>query len=149
MAREYPEAPVVGVGALIVRRDGDGVVRVVLIRRGNPPLEGHWSLPGGVLELGETVAEGVVREAREETGLEVSAGVVVGTYDRIVRDDEGWVRYHYVLIDLLCAVTGGELRAGGDAADARWVSEVELPSFALVPETELLVRRVLSTCNAE
>lgn len=144
MPREYPAAPIVGVGAVIVHRDAAGVPRVVLIQRGTEPLKGHWSLPGGALELGETVAEGVVREAREETSLIVEAGPLLGTYDRIIRDSDGRVRYHYLLLDLRCRLLSGDLQAGGDAADARWFTASELAALALSPDTEALVRRALA-----
>ncbi len=93
MKREYPESPLVGVGAVIVddRRDDH---RVLLIRRGQAPLFGEWSLPGGVVECGETLREAVIREAREETGLLVESGEMLGVYERVIRDDDGRVRYH-------------------------------------------------------
>src|SRR5215467_1445841 len=124
--REYPDRPIVGVGAVIV--DGS---RVVLVKRGSPPLLGEWSLPGGVVELGETLRGAAEREAREETGLIVKAGEVLEVLDRIVPDKDGAPQYHYVLIDFLCTVNGGELRAGSDAGDACWVRENELGKFKL------------------
>ena len=113
--REYPDRPIVGVGAVIIDR-----ARVLLIKRGSPPLQGEWSLPGGAVELGETLRAAAEREAREETGLIVKAGEVLEVLDRIIPGKGGAPQYHYVLVDFLCAVDGGELRAGGDAADARW-----------------------------
>ncbi len=130
MKREYPESPLVGVGALIVD-DHDNDHRVLLIRRGQAPLLGEWSLPGGVLECGETLREAVVREAREETGLEVETSEMLGVYERVIRSDEGRVRYHYVLIDFLCRPVGGHLKAGSDAADVRWFTRAELPALNL------------------
>ena len=118
MKREYPEHPLVGVGAVIVEEG-----RVVLVRRAAQPMAGEWSIPGGMLELGETMRAGAEREAREETGLQVEAGEVLGVLDRILPDADGKTRFHYVLIDFLCRRLGGELRAGGDAAEARWVGE--------------------------
>jgi len=97
MKREFPEAPLVGVGAIIIEDS-----RVVLVKRAHPPLEGKWSIPGGVLEVGELVREAAVREAREETGLIVEPGVLLGVFDRVVRSADGRVQYHYVLIDFLC-----------------------------------------------
>src|ERR1700691_1485213 len=111
MKREYPESPLVGVGAVVVDFRDD-TRRVLLIRRGTPPLLGEWSLPGGVLECGETLRDAVTREAREETGLVVEPGEMLGVYERVIRDDEGRVRYHYVLIDFLCRVASGHLAAG-------------------------------------
>ena len=121
LLREYPERPIVGVGAVIVR---DG--RAVLVRRAAEPLAGEWSVPGGVLELGETLRAGAEREALEETGLAVQAGAVLDVFDSITRDAEGREHYHFVLIDFLCRVSGGELRPGGDALEARWVTREEL-----------------------
>src|ERR1700730_8683370 len=110
MKREYPESPLVGVGAVIIN---DG--RVLLVKRGHPPLAGEWSIPGGVLELGETLREAAIREAREETCLTVATADLLGVYDRMVRDDEGSTLYHFVLIDFLCRREGGEARAADDA----------------------------------
>jgi len=141
--REYPESPLVGVGAVIV----DGRLddhRVLLIRRGQPPLLGEWSLPGGVLECGETLCEAVVREAREETGLEVEACEMLGVYERVIRSAEGRVRYHYVLVDFLCRPVGGDLRAGSDAADVRWFSRDELPALNLASDTNDVVLKGLA-----
>jgi ADP-ribose pyrophosphatase YjhB (NUDIX family) len=144
MKREYPESPLVGVGAVIVdhhlddHRPGDHHYdkhRVLLIRRGQPPLLGEWSLPGGVLECGESLREAVIREAREETGLLVEAVEMLGVYERVIRDDERRVRYHYVLLDFLCRPVGGDLKAGSDAADVRWFTRDELPALKLAHDT--------------
>jgi 8-oxo-dGTP diphosphatase len=125
-SREYPDRPIVGVGAVIVDQG-----RVLLIKRGSPPLKGEWSLPGGAVELGETLRFAAEREAREETGLIVKAGEVLEVLDRIIPGKDGAPRYHYVLIDFLCTVHGGKLRAGGDAADVRWAKESELEKYKL------------------
>lgn len=126
MKREYPDRPIVGVGAVIIHSGG-----VLLVKRGSPPLLGQWSLPGGVVELGETLRSAAEREAREETGLVVKAGEVLEVLDRIIPGEGGRAQYHYVLIDFLCRVTGGELLAGGDAADVAWASEDDLEKFNL------------------
>jgi ADP-ribose pyrophosphatase YjhB (NUDIX family) len=126
MRREYPLAPVVGVGAVIL----DGLDRVLLIRRGNEPLKGQWSLPGGALEVGETLMEGVRREVLEETGLVVEPVSMIEVFDRISRDSAGQVRFHYVLVDYLCRVTGGELCCATDAVEARWAGLEELDGVA-------------------
>ncbi len=131
MKREFPELPLVGVGAIIIERD-----RVLLVKRAHPPIQGRWSIPGGVLEVGEMVREAAIREAREETGLIVEPGELLGVYDRILRDPEKRVQYHYVLIDFLCRVTGGELQAASDAAEVRWFTRKELPALKLAEDTE-------------
>jgi ADP-ribose pyrophosphatase YjhB (NUDIX family) len=130
--REYPEAPIAGVGAVIVPEPVQGLPpRVLLIRRGQQPLKGEWSLPGGAVELGETLEEAVRREALEETGLVVEPVAVVRAFDRIARDAEGRVQYHYVLVDYLCRVAGGADLArpvvcATDAVEARWAAPDEL-----------------------
>ena len=143
MKREYPESPLVGVGAVIV--DGHGEEkRVLLIRRGTPPLLGEWSLPGGVLECGETLRDAVAREAREETGLMVETGEMLGVYERVIRTDDSRVRYHYVLLDFLCRRIGGDLKAGSDAADVRWFTRDELPALNLAYDASDVVQKGLA-----
>ncbi len=119
MQREYPSAPLVAVGAIIVVAG-----RVLLVRRGAQPLKGEWSLPGGALEIGETLSAGLIREVREETGLAVEPVELTELLDRIYRDGER-VRYHYVIADYLCRVTGGVLRAASDADEVRWAERAE------------------------
>ncbi len=126
MAHEYPTAPVVGVGGVVL--DGE---RVVLVRRAHPPRQGEWSLPGGKVELGESLTDAVRREVREETGLEVEVGPLVECFDRVHRDDAGGVRYHFVIADYLCRPIGGTLRPGDDAADAVWASREALAGYAV------------------
>jgi 8-oxo-dGTP diphosphatase len=135
MKREYPTSPMVGVGAIIINDN-----RVVLIKRAKPPLAGEWSIPGGMLEIGETVREAAIREAKEETGLEVEPGELLGVFDRVLRDPEGRVQYHYVLIDFLCRATRGELCAGGDAADAQWFTLEEIAGLLLMKDTAEVIR---------
>jgi len=130
MNREFPELPLVGIGAIIIEGE-----KVVLVKRAHPPIQGHWSIPGGVLEVGEMVREAAVREAREETGLIVEPGELLGVYDRILRDPERRVQYHYVLIDFLCRAVGGELLAASDAAEVRWFPREELPTLNLAEDT--------------
>lgn len=119
MQREYPSAPLVAVGAIIVVAG-----RVLLVRRGAQPLKGEWSLPGGALEIGETLSAGLIREVREETGLAVEPVELTELLDRIYRDGER-VRYHYVIADYLCRITGGVLRAASDADEVRWAERAE------------------------
>jgi len=126
MSREYPDKPLIGVGAVIVEHG-----RVLLIRRGHPPLLGEWSLPGGVLECGETLSAATAREALEETGLIVETLEMLGVYERIIPSEDGRIRYHYVLIDFLCRSVGGNLQASSDASDARWFAREELPPLKL------------------
>src|ERR1700721_4118297 len=131
MRREFPELPLVGVGAIIIEDS-----RVLLVKRAHPPLQAQWSIPGGVLELGEQCAEAPIREAREETGLTVEPGELLGVYDRILRNAEKRVQYHYVLIDFLCRRVGGELAAPDDAAEVRWFTREELPALKLAEDTQ-------------
>jgi 8-oxo-dGTP diphosphatase len=134
MQREYPLAPLVGVGAVVVNEG-----RVLLVRRGREPLRGHWTLPGGVLELGESVTSAVVREVLEETGLTVEPVELVELVDRIYREGER-IRYHYVIADYLCRVTGGQMRAGSDADEARWVEHAEWNSHSALALDPVTVR---------
>lgn len=124
-AREYPEQPIVGVGAVIFHEG-----RVLLIQRGQAPMQGEWSLPGGALEIGETLEEGVKREVLEETSLVVEPVAMVEVFDRIARDDGGRVQFHYVLVDYLCRVAGGQAACGSDAVDLRWAARDELDVIA-------------------
>jgi len=140
MQREYPAQALVGVGALIVQDE-----RVVLIKRGKAPLLGEWSIPGGLLELGETTRQGAEREALEETGLVVRATDLLGVFDRIVPEGERTL-YHYVLIDFLCEVVSGELRAAGDAADARWFAREEIDGLTLPEDTRSVIYLALGKC---
>ena len=122
--RQYPERPIVGVGAVIVDEG-----KVVLIRRRYEPLKGHWSLPGGMVEIGEALETALTREMLEETGLVVDVGPVIEVFDRITRDEERRVRYHFVLIDYLCWPSGGALRAGSDVDAAIWVDPATLADW--------------------
>lgn len=134
MQREFPEAPLVGVGAVVVDEG-----RVLLVRRGTEPLRGQWSLPGGLLELGESLTNGVVREVREETGLIVEPVELIELLDRIHREGER-VRYHYVIADYLCRVAGGALKAASDADAARWVERAEWNSHSALRLDPVTVR---------
>lgn len=139
MKREYPESPVAGVGAAIVRDGPEGVKQVLLVRRAQEPLKGQWSLPGGAVELGETIEEAICREVLEETGLLIEAVDVVEALDRISRDSDGRVRFHYVLVDFLCRVTGGTLACATDALEARWAGPNDLDG--LTPKTAEVIQK--------
>jgi 8-oxo-dGTP diphosphatase len=139
MGRAYPSQPVPGVGAIVLRQDD-----ILLVRRGNEPQQGLWSLPGGALELGETLDQGVRREVMEETGLEVRVLQFAGAFERITTDDSGAVEYHYVLLDYLCEPVGGALSAGDDAAEAAWVSRAELNERPLTPGLESVIDKAFS-----
>lgn len=136
--REYPDAPQIAVGAVVVR---DG--RVLLVQRGQPPSEGLWAIPGGRVELGETLQEAVEREIKEETGLTIRARHPVYTFDVILRDDAGRVQFHYVIVDLLADYVSGELRPGDDVRQARWVAPVELEKLPISQTTLELLRQQL------
>lgn len=137
MGREYPRTPIPGVAAVVFSGDA-----VLLVRRGNEPSRGRWGLPGGVVELGETVEEAVVREVREETGLEVRPLKLVTVFDSIVRDPDGRVRFHYVLCEYLSEAIGGALHANSDVLEARWVPLDELNSLDISAGTRRFIERV-------
>ena len=141
--RRYPKRPILGVGAIILKRD-----RVLLVERAKSPLKGYWSLPGGVLETGEQLQEGIRREVLEETGLVVEPLRVVTIFERIMRDGEGKPEYHYVLIDYLCRPIGGVLQAGSDVSEVALASLSGLGEFRLRPEAIALVTRGLEEAPA-
>jgi 8-oxo-dGTP diphosphatase len=145
-SREYPERPIVGVGGVVIH---DG--RALLIRRGSEPLLGQWSIPGGSLEVGETLEQGVVRELLEETGVEVRVAVLIEVFERIdatapTRNVDGQERprYHYVIVDYLCDRVRGEPRAGGDATDVAYAREEELGSFQLTETAQRILRKAFA-----
>jgi ADP-ribose pyrophosphatase YjhB (NUDIX family) len=125
MKREYPDRPIVGVGGVVVHRQ-----RALLIRRGCEPHKGQWSIPGGMLELGEELADGVRRELKEETGLDVEPLQMVAVFDRITREGKR-VKYHYVIVDYVCRLKRGQLKPASDVLDARWVRREEMPQYHL------------------
>lgn len=127
-----------GVGAVIVHEG-----KVLIVKRKYDPLAGQWSLPGGGVELGETLEASIAREMREETGLDVEVGPVIEVFDRITRDERGDVRYHFVLVDYLCWPVGGELCASSDVADARFVDPTDLPAFGLTDKATQVIARAL------
>ena len=135
----YPERPVVGVGAVVLDEH-----RVLLIKRGNPPLKGQWSLPGGGVEVGETLEQAVAREVLEETGLTIEVGPIVEVLDRISRDGDGRVEYHFVLVDFVCRPGTGSLRSATDAEDAAWVPLAELARYEVAPVTISVIHKAAS-----
>jgi mutator protein MutT len=134
--RRYPKRPLIGVGALIFRRG-----RILMAQRGKQPLKGAWSLPGGALEIGESLDAAVRREVREETGLEVKPVKVFEIFERIIRDARGAVEYHYVLIDYICRAIGGDLRAGDDVCRVEWVRERDLAELEITQGTLAVIER--------
>ena len=145
MAREYPERPVVGIGGVIIEQG-----RALLIRRGSEPLLGHWSIPGGTLEIGESLQQGVTRELLEETSLEVRVLDVIEVFDRIFPGDPGpdrqarGPRFHYVIVDYLCERISGEPRAGGDVTDVAFAAENELDKFQLTETATRVLRKAFA-----
>jgi ADP-ribose pyrophosphatase YjhB (NUDIX family) len=148
--REYPEKPIVGVGGVVIE---DG--RALLIRRGTEPLLGQWSIPGGTLELGETLAEGTERELREETGLLVRVLDLIEVFERINFGrgaDDSWQtleekrrpRFHFVIADYLCERISGQAVAGGDVTEVIWADEAELEKFGLTPTATRVIRKAFS-----
>ena len=140
--RRYPQRPIVGVGAVIVVDEA-----VVLVRRRNEPLAGKWSLPGGGVELGETLEQAVRREVLEETGLVVDVGAMVDVVERIHHDSAGAIVYHYVLVDYLCGATAGDLRAGTDAADVTLASEADLEGHGVAASTRRIIAKGLEMAS--
>ena len=135
MNRSYPDRPIVGVGAVVIH---DG--RALIVQRAGEPRKGEWTVPGGVLEVGETLRSGVEREVLEETGLVVKAGSVVDVFENIWPDAEGRTQFHYVLVDFLCELVSGELKVATDASDARWISLEELEDWELIGKTAQAIR---------
>ena len=137
--REYPDRPIVAVGGIVLDADG-----VLLVRRGQAPLKGEWSLPGGVVEVGESLELAVAREIREETGLDVRVGPIVEVVDRITSDPNGRVAYHYVIVDYLCHALGGTLETTSDAAEARWVRRADLHQYGLTEAVTAVIEKAFA-----
>jgi mutator protein MutT len=126
----------VGVGGVVIHEE-----RVLLIRRGSEPLEGEWSIPGGMLEIGETILEGVQRELLEETAIEVKVLDLIEVFERVARDDEGRLKYHFVILDYLCEAVRGEALAGSDVTDVAWARETELGGYSLTPTATRVIQK--------
>lgn len=139
MTREYPEYPLVGVGAVVLHEG-----RVLLVKRGRPPALGKWSLPGGLVDLGETTSAAARREVVEECGIEVRLAGIAGVMDRVTRDEAGRIRYHYVLIDYLAYAESDTVTAGSDAADVRWVPAEHVHTLDVTEGLVDMIRRALA-----
>ncbi len=135
-SREYPDRPYVGVGGVVIENG-----RVLLIRRANEPRQGEWSIPGGMVETGETLEYAVVRELQEETGLVVRPLGVVEVFERIMLDGKGRARFHFVLIDYLCERLEGKARAGSDVLDVAWVTEAQLADYEISEKAAEIIRK--------
>lgn len=140
MPRRYPEHPLVGIGALIFTETGR-LGPILLVERGGEPLRGYWSLPGGLVETGERLEDAVRREILEETGLRIQPVRRFGIFERIMRDAEGRAEYHYLLIDYVCRVVGGELRAGDDVSRVEWVKREDLGAYKMTEGTHDVIER--------
>jgi 8-oxo-dGTP diphosphatase len=138
MRRDYPDRPFLGVGAVIVEAN-----RVLLVRRINPPLQGEWSIPGGLVETGETTRDAVVREVLEETGLQVEVTALVEVFERILRDEQSRVEYHYVLLDYACRIVSGKAQASSDVDQVCWSKVDELELLCVAPETCAVIRKAI------
>jgi mutator protein MutT len=146
MGRCYPQRPIPAVGAVVAKgRD------VLLVMRGKDPGYGQWSIPGGAIQVGETLEQAVIREIREEVGIRIAPVGLVEVLDRIVHDERGRVLYHYVLLDFVCLYRSGNLRAGSDVTKARWVKDTSIAAYALPRETEAVIRKGLqmASCGQE
>ena len=138
MAREYPAQPVVGVGAVVVRGD-----RALIVKRMHEPRKGEWSLPGGMLDLGESLTDAARREVKEETGLDVHPGPIIETFDRVHRDADGRIRYHFVIVDFVCQSAEGEAVAGSDAEAVAWVTAAQLDAYGVNAHAAAVIRKGL------
>jgi len=139
MQRGYPERPILGVGGIVIHQD-----RVLLIKRGKEPSYGKWSVPGGMVKLGETLKDAVKREVHEETALEVEPVEQIEVFERVIRDSDNRVQYHYVLVDFICRYVSGEAEAADDALETRWVTPEELSEYIMTTGTADVIRKAFS-----
>lgn len=142
-SREYPARPICGVGVVV--RKGNAVL---LIQRGNPPRRGDWGIPGGVVELGETLHEAAQREIREECGIEIALDDLLDTFEVLQRDDAGHMQYHYIIIDFAAEYVSGDVRASSDVLDARWVERHDLDAFGLPTKTREVIEKATNHRNS-
>lgn len=142
MKRDYPDRPLVGVGAVVIKDE-----QVLVVRRANPPLQGQWSIPGGLVETGETTREAVIREIREETGLTIKPLELIEVFERILRDSDSRVQYHFVVIDYLCRIESGMLDPGSDVSEIRWAGFDELQVLGITPETRAVIEKGLNAAK--
>jgi len=143
--RRYPDAPLVGVAAAVF----DAAGRVLLVQRGRPPRAGSWGLPGGLLEVGESLVAGVRREVREECGVEIAVGDVAGVFEPITRDEEGRVEYHYVVIDFWASWLSGEAHPHDDAAAVAWAAIDALDAYNLLPDSRKVIEKAYEMWRLE
>jgi 8-oxo-dGTP diphosphatase len=142
LKRDYPDRPLLGVGAVVVRGE-----QVLVVRRANPPLQGQWSIPGGLVETGETIRDAVIREIREETGFTIEPLELTEVFERILRDADSRVQYHFVVIDYLCRISSGELQAGSDVSEIRWAGFDDLEILGITPETRAVIKKALNAAK--
>lgn len=136
MKRLYPDQPIVGIGAVIINQG-----KIALIKRGNEPSKGKWTIPGGLVELGESLEAAVVRETKEEVCLDVENPCLIGVVDNVDLDEQGKVKYHYVIIDYLVHVKAGTIKAASDAAEIRWVPFDEVEDYNLTASFRVFFRQ--------
>lgn len=139
MKREYPDSPIVAVGAAVCRGD-----QVLIVRRGRPPSQGRWTVPGGVVELGERMADAAAREVREECGIEVAVDNVAGVLDQIVRDEDGHIHFHYAIVDFAARYVSGELHLSDELLDARWVRLDQFDEYQVYEQARQVLRKALA-----
>ena len=137
--REYPQRPIIAVGGVVIHDE-----RALLIRRGQPPLEGRWSIPGGILEIGETITSAIERELKEETGISVRVLGLLEIYEKVLRDSDNRAQYHFIILDYMCEFVEGEAEAAGDVTDAAWVREEDLEKLQLTSAALRVVKKAFA-----
>lgn len=137
--REYPQRPIIAVGGVVIHAG-----RALLVRRGQPPLEGRWSIPGGILEIGETITSAIERELKEETGVSVRVLGLLEIYEKVLRDSDNRPQYHFVILDYMCEFVEGVAAAAGDVTDAEWVAEEDLEKLQLTSAALRVVKKAFT-----